>query len=82
MTSFVTAYFHYNLNSSSAALPIALTCLEKSHGVDRRVAQFVLPVGITISKNGMGIYNSVSAIYIAQCQYGGSLDFGSSVLVW
>lgn len=71
-------YFH----SSTSTLPITLTCLEENQRVDRRVTRFVLPIGTTVNMNGTGIYSAVIAIYIAQNQLGGPLDFGSSVLVW
>ena len=58
-----------NLNYSSAALPITITCLEKNQKVDRRVTNFVVPIGITVNVDASAIHIAVTAIYIVQSQY-------------
>jgi Na+/H+-dicarboxylate symporter len=67
---------------SSSTIPIALSDLETKHKVDRRICQFIIPVGTTINKGGSGMYNAVSAIYIAQTQHGFTMDIGSAIILW
>ena len=60
-------------------MAIALSDLETKHKVDSRISQFIIPVGTIINKGGSGMYNAVSAIYIAQTQHGFTMSIGSAV---
>ncbi|XP_078488752.1 excitatory amino acid transporter 3-like [Ciona intestinalis] len=66
--------------SSSATLPVTITCAEKKNNIDRRVARFVLPIGATINMDGTALYEAVAAIYIAQAN-GIVLNFGQIIAV-
>ncbi len=52
--------------SSAATLPITMDCLEKRAGVDRRIGNFVLPLGATVNMDGTALYESVAVIFIAE----------------
>jgi Na+/H+-dicarboxylate symporter len=52
--------------SSSATLPVLMHCVHKNLGVSKNMANFVLPLGTTINMNGAAIYQSMSALFIAQ----------------
>ena len=67
---------------SAATMPVTLRCLEKKNNVDIRVAQFVVPIGATVNMDGTALYEAVAPIFIAQRHYGGSIDFGKTILVW
>jgi Na+/H+-dicarboxylate symporter len=56
----------FSTSSSAAALPVTLRQCTKELGVSEGVANFVLPVGVTINMNGTSFYQSISAIFIAQ----------------
>ncbi len=56
----------FSTSSSAAALPVTLRQCTKELGVSESVANFVLPVGVTINMNGTSFYQSISAIFIAQ----------------
>lgn len=53
-------------SSSSATLPVTMTCVEENNKIDKRVTQFVLPIGATINMDGSCIYFTISAIFMAQ----------------
>jgi proton glutamate symport protein len=59
LTAFSTA-------SSSATLPLSLTCLQKRAGVSTRVSGFVLPLGTSINHAGSALYECAAALFIAQ----------------
>lgn len=52
--------------SSSATLPVTMSCLEERNNVDPRVTMFVTPIGATVNMDGTALYEAVAAIFIAQ----------------
>lgn len=52
--------------SSSATLPVTIETAERTHGLKKRIAGFVLPLGATINMDGTALYEAVAAIFIAQ----------------
>ena len=56
----------YSTASSSATLPISISCAEKNLGVDKSVAGSVLPLGATINMDGTAIYLGLIALFAAQ----------------
>lgn len=57
--------FAFSTCSSSATLPTTMQCLENI-GVSKNISGFVLPVGITLNMNGTAIFQSMTAVFIAQ----------------
>ena len=51
--------------SSSATLPLTVTCCEK-RGISNRVCSFVLPLGATLNMDGTAIVQTVAVIFLAQ----------------
>lgn len=51
--------------SSSATLPLTITCCEK-RGISNRVCSFVLPLGATLNMDGTAIMQTIAVIFIAQ----------------
>lgn len=52
--------------SSAATLPLTMSCLSERAGVDRRIGNFVLPLGATVNMDGTALYESVAVIFIAE----------------
>lgn len=59
MTAFGTA-------SSSATLPVTISCLEDKNHINRNVVRFCVPIGATINMDGTALYEAVAALFIAQ----------------
>lgn len=56
----------FTTSSSAATLPVTLKQCTTKLNVSEGVANFVLPVGVTINMNGSSFYQAVSAVFIAQ----------------
>ncbi len=52
--------------SSSATLPVTLSCLSKSKHVTHSVVRFLLPLGTTLNMNATAILQSVGPIFFLQ----------------
>ena len=59
--------FGFSTSSSAATLPMNLDVSTKELGVDRQIASFVLPLGMTINMDGTAIMQVVAALFIAGC---------------
>lgn len=56
----------FSTSSSAATLPVTLKQTTEKLKVSRGVANFVLPVGVTINMDGTSFYQAISAVFIAQ----------------
>jgi Na+/H+-dicarboxylate symporter len=56
----------YSTSSSSATLPVTISCAENNLGVDKSVAGSVLPLGATINMDGTAIYLGIVCLFAAQ----------------
>lgn len=55
----------FGTNSSSATLPVTMTCIEKM-GVSKRIRNFVAPVGATLNMDGTALFEAVAVLFFAQ----------------
>lgn len=61
--------------SSSATLPMSISCAENNLGIEKSVAGSVLPLGATINMDGTAIYLGLIALFAAQaCNIPVTLD--------
>jgi Na+/H+-dicarboxylate symporter len=67
---------------SCATIPITLSCFEKKKVVDRRLAEFLLPIATVTNISGTAIYIAVSSIFLVQTFHPNMLTFTSSVVIW
>lgn len=56
----------YSTASSSATLPVTITCADENLGIRKPVAASVLPLGATINMDGTAIYLGLVALFAAQ----------------
>ncbi|WP_018997186.1 dicarboxylate/amino acid:cation symporter [Hirschia maritima] len=56
----------YSTSSSSATLPVTITCAEDNLGIGKPVASSVLPLGATINMDGTALYQGLIALFAAQ----------------
>lgn len=73
LTAFSTA-------SSSATYPVTHECVTERADVDRKAADFVLPLGATINMDGTALYEAVAAVFIANA-LGFDLTFAQQVVI-
>lgn len=70
----------YSTASSSATLPVSISCAQDNLGVDESVAGSVLPLGATINMDGTAIYLGLIALFAAQA-LGIDLGFADYALI-
>ncbi len=56
----------FTTSSSAATLPVTLKRTTEKLGVSKTVANFVLPIGVTINMDGTSCYQAIAAVFIAQ----------------
>lgn len=56
----------FSTSSSAATLPVTLKQVVNELKVSKTIANFVLPVGVTINMDGTSCYQAVAAVFIAQ----------------
>ena len=62
---FKVVVFGFSTSSSAATLPLNTETNVKDLGVDREVASFVLPLGMTINMDGTAIMQVVATLFLA-----------------
>ena len=67
--------------SSAATLPLTMDCLARRAGVDRKIGNFVLPLGATVNMDGTALYESVAVIFIAEL-LGIDLTIGMQIVIF
>lgn len=63
---FPAQMFAFTTSSSAATLPVTLRQTTGKLGVSNTVANFVLPIGVTINMDGTSCYQAIAAVFIAQ----------------
>lgn len=71
----------FSTSSSAATLPITMANVEDNLGVDKKTAQFVLPLGATVNMDGTALYESVAVIFIGQA-YGLNLGLANQLIIF
>jgi Na+/H+-dicarboxylate symporter len=56
----------FTTSSSAATLPVTMKQVTHELGVSKPIANFVLPVGVTINMDGTSCYQAIAAVFIAQ----------------
>ena len=70
----------FSTASSSATLPVTISCAQHNLGVDESVAGSVLPLGATINMDGTAIYLGIIAMFAAQV-LGIDLSFADYLII-
>ncbi|MDR1408512.1 MAG: dicarboxylate/amino acid:cation symporter [Tannerella sp.] len=58
--------FAFTTSSSAATLPVTMKAVTKDLEVSEEVAEFVLPIGVTVNMDGTACYQAVAIVFIAQ----------------
>jgi Na+/H+-dicarboxylate symporter len=67
--------------SSAATLPLTMDCLTQKAGVDKKITNFVLPLGATVNMDGTALYESIAVIFIAELM-GIDLTIGMQAIIF
>ncbi|ODM91337.1 Excitatory amino acid transporter 2 [Orchesella cincta] len=63
----------FAVDSSSAAMPVTLRCMDEV-GIDTRISHFVVPIGVICNMDGTALFISIASVFIAQMN---SIPLGS-----
>lgn len=72
--------FGFSTSSSAATLPLNTKTTTEELGVNKEIASFILPLGMTINMNGTAIMQVIAAIFIASSA-GYQVTIGSISLI-
>ena len=70
----------FSTSSSSATLPVTLSCVQEEVGVSKSTSSFVLPLGATINMDGTALYECAGVLFISQV-LGITLGFEQQMIV-
>lgn len=70
----------FSTSSSAATLPVTLKQVTTEFRVSKSVANFVLPVGVTINMDGTSCYQAIAAVFIAQV-FGMDLTLAQQLMI-
>jgi len=70
----------FTTSSSAATLPVTLKQVTRELKVSKPIANFVLPVGVTINMDGTSCYQAIAAVFIAQV-FGIDLSLGQQLTI-
>ena len=70
----------FTTSSSAATLPVTLKQVINELKVSKPIANFVLPVGVTINMDGTSCYQAIAAVFIAQV-FGIELTLGQQLII-
>lgn len=56
----------FSTSSSMATLPLTMQCLKNREKISNKIISFVCPLGATINMDGTALFQSVTAVFIAQ----------------
>ena len=70
----------FSSSSSNATLPITMSTVQYKLGVSHKITSSVLPLGVTINKNGTMIMQGVATIFISQA-YGMELSLATILTI-
>ena len=70
----------FTTSSSAATLPVTLKQAVNEFNISKGVANFVLPVGVTVNMDGTSLYQAVAAVFIAQV-FGIDLTLGQMLII-
>jgi len=77
---FKVIVFGFSTSSSAATLPLNSRTTSNELGVDKKVASFVLPLGMTVNMDGTAIMQVVATLFLAGVG-GYDVSFGSLILI-
>lgn len=70
----------FSTSSSAAVMPVSLRTAEDKLGISPSLAQFVIPLGVTINMAGTALYQVVATLFLAQV-FGVDIDLGGILLI-
>src|SRR5690554_4552419 len=70
----------FSTTSSAAVMPVSMKTAEEDLNIDPSVSNFLIPIGATINMDGTALYQTISALFIAQA-YGLELSVPNIILM-
>jgi len=56
----------FSTSSSAAVMPMSIQTVEEQFGVEAKIAELVIPLGVTMNMAGTAVYQGIAVIFLAQ----------------
>ena len=70
----------FSTSSSAVVMPLSMKTIEEKFGVRSSIANFVIPMGVTMNMNGTALYQAVAIVFLAQV-FGITLALPTLILI-
>ncbi len=70
----------FSTSSSAVVMPLSIRTAEEKLKVRPSIAQFIIPIGVTINMDGTALYQAIATVFLAQI-FGINLGFSALLLL-
>ena len=70
----------FSTTSSAAVMPLSLKTAEEDLDIEKKVSNFIIPIGVTVNMDGTALYQTITTLFIAQA-YGLEMSIPNIIVI-